>query len=180
MINNRDWSEEAYVAFPRVTLCDFKVRGQDMANVHAYTIQCVLPINLYNEKIYVFLWYWMLFVAVVSSLSFAVWLFRGLLSGDRISFVKNHLILGGEPKFGTDAARNKQLIREFTTKYLRPDGVFVLRLIAHNTNNITTTEVICALWRLWCERRPSDQGPHEMDTLAGNDRHANEKDSKYT
>lgn len=180
MVNNRDWSEDAYVAFPRVTLCDFKVRGQDMANVHAYTIQCVLPINLYNEKIYVFLWYWMLFVAVVTGLSFAVWLFRGLLSGDRISFVENHLILGGQLSSTSETDARKKLIRKFTTKYLRSDGVFVLRLIAHNTNSITTTEIICALWSSWYDRQSSDPGVREVDTLTGNDRHANEKDSKYT
>ena len=68
MVDNVDWTEESYVAFPRVTLCEFKVRGQDMANVHPYTVQCVLPINIYNEKIYVFLWFWMIFVASVSVL----------------------------------------------------------------------------------------------------------------
>jgi len=48
-------------------LCYLQVRGQDMVNVHPYTVQCVLPINLYNESIYVFLWYWMILVAVLST-----------------------------------------------------------------------------------------------------------------
>jgi len=70
LLGSKDWTEESYVAFPRVTLCDFKVRGQDMINVHRYTVQCVLPINLYNESIYVFLWYWMVLVAVLSVFRF--------------------------------------------------------------------------------------------------------------
>jgi hypothetical protein len=72
LADNVDWTEESYVVFPRVTICEFKARGQDMVNVHPYTVQCVLPINLYNEKIYVFLWFWMIFVACVSVLRFGV------------------------------------------------------------------------------------------------------------
>lgn len=155
MAANRDWSEDAYVAFPRVTLCDFKIRGQDMANVHAYTIQCVLPINLYNEKIYVFLWYWMIFVTVVSCISFVVWFLRAVIKPDRISFVTNHLRLGGVVQ--NDNVQS-ELVRRFTTKYLRQDGVFLLRLIAHNTNNITTTEIICSLWNTFREQLPGYPG----------------------
>ena len=28
-----------------------------------------------------------------------------------------------------------------------------MRLIVHNTNNITVTEIICAMWDLWVEKQ---------------------------
>jgi len=44
-------------------------------------------------------------------------------------------------------------LRKFTDYYLRHDGVFLLRLIAHNTNGITTTEITRELWDLWYDRQ---------------------------
>jgi innexin len=175
LVSQHDWTEDSYVAFPRVTFCDFLIRGQDVGNVQQYTVQCVLPINLYNEKIYVFLWFWMIFVALFSAVSFFIWLSRTFLIGDRVKFIRNHLILGNRIQSGTDSGR---LVRQFVIDYLRQDGVFIFRLIAHNTNNITTTEVICATWDMWKEKssmssKDNDNPSHglypdasDMDTLA--------------
>ena len=53
-----------------------------------------------------------------------------------------------------DAMRNEANVLNFTYNYLRHDGVFLLRLIAHNTNGITTTEITRELWDLWYDRQP--------------------------
>jgi len=145
----RDWTEDqSYVAFPRVTLCDMKVRGQDLGNVQPYTVQCVLPINAYNEKIYMFLWFWMVFVALASGLSLLLWLCRALLYADRVRFIKNHLQMGDRVQ-APPGARDAELAAKFARDYLRQDGALLLRLIAHNTDSITTTELICSLWDRW-------------------------------
>ena len=42
------------VYFPKVVMCDFKIREFGHPNFsHKYTIQCVLPINLYNQVCFV-------------------------------------------------------------------------------------------------------------------------------
>jgi hypothetical protein len=66
--------------------------------------------------------------------------------------------------------------------YLKQDGAFLLRLIAHNTNQITTTEVTCALWDLWKEKReverPPPQNPEKIN-LDEPDNHYPEHDRLY-
>lgn len=98
----------------------------------------------------------MIFVAAASVISFFVWLIRALIPQDRMRFVRNHLELGRHPsrqdEVETSATSGKEQIRTFTAKYLKQDGAFLLRLIAHNANNITTTEVTCALWEVWKDR----------------------------
>ena len=41
---------------------------------------------------------------------------------------------------------DKKNAMKFVENYLRQDGVFVLRLLGHNTNAITVTEFVCSLW----------------------------------
>jgi len=155
LMADHNWDKAQTVVFPRVTMCDFKVRR--LGNIHRYTVQCVLPINLYNEKIYVFLWFWMVFVAFMSVLGFVTWLLRAIMYSDKVTYVKNHLKVEGR----LNDQRDKDLVPDFVSKYLRQDGIFLLRLIGHNTNNITVTEIMCALWDKFKEQRKLNEDEDE-------------------
>ncbi|CAH1772865.1 unnamed protein product [Owenia fusiformis] len=132
-----DWT--ASPVFPRITLCSFKMRV--LGNVQRHTLQCVLPINLFNEKIYVFIWFWYVFVATVTCINFLSWLTR-IFHGARMSFIKKHLAWMGRLNEEDD----RQLFTRFVDNYLRPDGFLLLRLIAKNSTEFVTSEIIAGLW----------------------------------
>lgn len=155
------WIDDHWVhskTFPRVTMCDFYARR--IGNVQRYTVQCVLPINMYTEKIYAFLWFWFFFVLVMSIQNTLVWLSRFIFRSDRIKYVHNHLRRANILK---DVPHTTEDVTKFTREYLQQDGVFVLRMIGHNTNNVTVTDVIETLYRNWYERELKKAGasPHE-------------------
>jgi hypothetical protein len=140
------WNARGFVAFPRVTLCDFKVRR--LGNIHRYTLQCVLPLNLFIEKMYIFIWFWKIFVLAMTVFYFIVWSIRFIWRKDRLNFISNHL----KRNHRLDAEEAQEDVNTFVNDYLRQDGVFLLRLIATNTNYISTGDIICGVWDFWCEQ----------------------------
>ena len=53
--------------FPKVTKCTFQKFGPS-GTVEKFDGLCVLPLNIINEKIYVFLWFWFIFLSIVTGL----------------------------------------------------------------------------------------------------------------
>jgi hypothetical protein len=54
--------------FPKVTKCTFHKYGPS-GTVQKFDGLCVLPLNIVNEKIYVFLWFWFILLTLLSALS---------------------------------------------------------------------------------------------------------------
>ncbi|CAG2159069.1 unnamed protein product [Oppiella nova] len=53
--------------FPRVTKCRFYKYGPS-ANIETIDALCLLPLNIINEKIYIFLWFWFLLLAALTAI----------------------------------------------------------------------------------------------------------------
>jgi hypothetical protein len=140
MINGRVWHNSGH--FPRVTLCDFAVRK--LGQLQNYTIQCVLILNMLNEKLYLFLWWWFLLVAVLTALNLVYWLWISFSAASRRAFVARYLLVRN--KIGSIKDEN---FKKFVDKYLKPDGVLVLRLISCNAGELATTKVVSNLFDLW-------------------------------
>jgi len=147
--------------FPYVTYCDFWVRRMG-GNQHRYTVQCVLPVNLFNEKVFGVLWFWLIFVAAASCVGLILWLFTAASSVNR-TFVRKYLtIMGRLQKGDTD-----EDIDDFMHGYLRLDGVFCMRLILKNTNDAIGGEIMAALWDQWQQRRKPRFEPTTDSLLPG-------------
>lgn len=141
--NGGEWKESP--RFPRVTLCDILIR--QMRNVQRYTVQCVLPINLFNEKIFIFLWFWLFLVAVLTFFNLFAWIFYCVFQDNKARYVKKYLKITHELQTGLD----KKLARKFVCDYLRDDGVFVLRVIGKNSSDMFLTDLVVNLWKLFKE-----------------------------
>ncbi|KAH8022445.1 hypothetical protein HPB51_024544 [Rhipicephalus microplus] len=53
--------------FPRMTKCTFHMFGTS-GDLQKHDAVCVLPINIINEKIYVFLWFWFVILSIITGL----------------------------------------------------------------------------------------------------------------
>ncbi|XP_026819806.1 innexin inx2-like [Rhopalosiphum maidis] len=56
--------------FPKVAKCTFERYGFS-GTIQKFDGLCLLPLNIVNEKIYAFLWFWFLFIAVISGINMA-------------------------------------------------------------------------------------------------------------
>ena len=131
-----------------------------LGNLQRYTVQCVLTINLFNEMIYLFIWFWLVFVAIMCCLSFLRWALRMLSAMDRKRFIKKHLTLMDE----FDNEGDKDMLREFLEVYMKSDGIFILRMVGHNADAVTVTEFTVELWRKYRLKKLGDLEPTEAAT----------------
>ncbi|XP_013415387.1 innexin unc-9 isoform X2 [Lingula anatina] len=147
LMNKRSWKESGQ--FPRVTLCDFEIRFLGgVSNIHRHTVQCVLPINLFNEKIYIFIWFWLVFVSAATVFGFLTWLSM-LFQRERRHYIRKYLKLMERIESNCDT----KMTHAFIEKYLRQDGVFILKLLGRNTNDVVVAEMIDALWEYFTEQK---------------------------
>lgn len=144
MLRNRDWEQSGH--FPRVTLCDFQVKV--LGNVHRHTVQCVLMINMFNEKLFLFLWFWYILLGVASMFSLLHWTFVSVLARQRINFVGRYLA-------GLEGYRmvDSHALERFTVNFMHQDGVLLLRMVAMHGGDLVCCELAKMLWNSFCDKK---------------------------
>ena len=137
MVKGEDWTTSD--RFPRVTLCDFKIRV--LGNIHRYTVQCSLPLNLFNEKIFIFIWFWFMFVFIATTGSLIMWLIDSIYIPRQIRYIRSRLIAMDKLHHASDKTVNR-----FVRDYLRRDGLFIIRLVTKNASDLIAAELIAGLF----------------------------------
>jgi len=150
--------------FPLQTLC--QVRAAIQGGLRTYTCQCVLPINVFNEKIFSIVWFYMAFLLPLNVLSLIFWVWRSFrcnrLAYIRLCLWRTRLV---------SMAEVGRLARKISGQYLGWDGVFVLRLIEHNHGSIMATLIVSRLWEFYANQmkmqEEGNSGPDpEMGSVA--------------
>ncbi|KAE9419475.1 hypothetical protein Angca_006650 [Angiostrongylus cantonensis] len=145
LLHGREWEESGH--FPRVTMCDFEVRV--LGNKHRHSVQCVLMINMFNEKVYLFIWFWLLGIGIYTAGNFIYWCLQLLSDEKRISFVGCYLKV--LKLVNEEDLSHQRLLNKFVQRSLRADGVFILHLISKNAGDIITSDIIATLWKNFLE-----------------------------
>lgn len=131
--------------FPLQTLC--QVRAAIQGGLRTYTCQCVLPINVFNEKIFSVVWFYLAFLMPLNVASLFFWLWRTFrcnrLAYVRLCLWRTRLVSMSEVG---------RLARKISTSYLGWDGVFVLRIIEHNHGSIMATLIVSRLWEFYANQ----------------------------
>lgn len=128
--------------FPKSTLCSFTVQNFG-ESAHNHAVQCVLPINRFNEKIYLFLWFWLAFISLCTFVSILslIW---NTTQKERVQFLEASIKM--KPGYNYRSEDDNNCIHAFATQYLKQDGVLTLRLLGKNVNEVILCDILMELY----------------------------------
>ena len=153
LCTNEEWPGSS--RFPTNTICDYIVR-QMGHNVHRTTVQCVLSINFFNDKLYLALWFWYFLITIATGLNGATWFCRTMLPSDGVRYIRRHLRAMNKI-VQNDQKHAKRFIRE----YLRSDGIVIMRLVQTNCSDIVASELTAELYDYYMKNPPTLSKKHE-------------------
>ncbi|CAB3407311.1 unnamed protein product [Caenorhabditis bovis] len=151
ILHGTDWEHSGN--FPRIAMCDFQVRV--LGNLQRHSIQCVLTLNMFNEKIFLFLYLWFLLVFFVT-LCDTMFLVYNMFNKEKIiEFLKQFLDNQESEQKISHSYRREQislLFSEFCLHKFTPDIIILLKMINNHTGDIVCTEIVGRMWNDFIER----------------------------
>ncbi|KAK5977657.1 Innexin [Trichostrongylus colubriformis] len=150
IVQGNEWKETE--VFPRVIMCDFQIRR--LANLQRHTVQCVIMMNMINEKLYLFLYFWMFFLLIATIVNF---IYFAIVMA--IPPLRSKLIL-----FNIDTDRNRGMaqceLKRFVKECLHPDGVLLLQFVREHVGGRVAYDLVNKLFEQFSENDNSSN--HSM------------------
>lgn len=138
--------------FPLQTLC--QVRAALQGGLRTYLCRCVLPINVFNEKIFSVVWFYLALLLPLNLASLLLWLWR-CFRCNRFAFVRLCLWRTRMVSLG----ELSRVSRKIAVNYLGWDGVFVLRLIENNHGSAMATIILGRMYDFYANQmKAQDDG----------------------
>lgn len=103
-----------------------------------------------------FLWWWFLLVAVCTLLSLIYWIVMSIMKGQQRVFIHRYLRVYDLVK---DDMGDRRALSRFVNNCLRPDGVFLLRMVATNAGDLITTDIVSSLWKQFLNDQAAERPP---------------------
>ncbi|XP_014207948.1 innexin inx3 isoform X1 [Copidosoma floridanum] len=128
-MNQEERYDPMVAIFPRMTKCTFHKFGPS-GGIQKHDALCLLALNIINEKIYVFLWFWFIILAIMSGAALIYSMIIVLLPNSREYILKRRF------KFNTKAGA-KALVRK-----TQIGDFLLLHLLGQNINVMFFNEVL--------------------------------------
>lgn len=116
---------------------------RELANIHRYTAQCVLMINMFNEKIFLLLWFWFIFVAICTGLNLLYWVIITLSKSQRNKPIRLYFKVANALQL---SVKNCNSVEKFAYDVLHSDGVLILRFISFHITDLISAELVSYLF----------------------------------
>lgn len=120
------------------------------------------------------LWFWLAVLLATSMYSFFYWLSTSLTHSTGRSLVQSYIhkvclpLCLANLQIDPSVARSMErraLVDEFVSTKLRADGLFLIRLVAANSGDLVTCELLNALWRQFLTERRAVPPPYSEPLL---------------
>ncbi|MEN2498487.1 MAG: hypothetical protein MHMPM18_002777 [Marteilia pararefringens] len=126
--------------FPLQTLCVFTVRTN--MQVETKKLQCLLTMNIFNEKVFLIIWYWYILLLIIGIINLISWLTFRFSSKYRCDMLKKYV---PTPKNKREMINLKLFFSDFLTQ----DCSVALRLLQHHVDHLTMTILTTGLYNLY-------------------------------
>ncbi|XP_040564164.1 innexin inx2 [Lepeophtheirus salmonis] len=141
------------LVFPKVTKCTFNKYGPS-GTIEVKDGLCVLPLNIINEKIFIFLWFWLIVIAAISGLFLIYRLFVLLGFQIRVALITYR---GGR---STKRDHVASILNAPSFSYMEKIGDWlVLYLLCKNLDVLTVNELIKHL------RKSTEMSDEKSETM---------------